>query len=370
MLLQESRAADSGGTMAASETAAPRAPQVRLTPEEPSAARFANPSATDAASPAKHVDLSGIFRKVQAKSVAGEGPQTAAPIDGTSGRRSDEDAYRGRPSVEAAAAQTEGDFSVGFTQIFRSLSAASGNVSAPSEIAAAGLAAPERPRESVEEKTEPTAWRENSLPGRQVAREPGQQFQTLGQGQFTRLFQRLDREASTSTRMDERLTAPPAVPQLGGGFTELLRTLSAEAETAAPALPAAPVVISPQSSSGPGEFTRIISGSMLREAQGRTARPAVRKDEQLEQARASESDEGAPPRADVQNIAFAAPAPLSSPTPSPLPPMPPQPQADPVPRVATPAASKLQQYIPLLLIGNLFVMLLVLILVGLVLFRR
>src|SRR5581483_2788329 len=67
-------------------------------------------------------------------------------------------------------------------------------------------------------------------------------------------------------------SAPTAAP--GGGFTQLFRTLADEpAPAAQPPIPAAPPPgASVPAASGPGEYTRVISGSALRELQG-TAPP-------------------------------------------------------------------------------------------------
>ena len=363
MLLAESPAAESDRAMAASQAVAERAPLMRPRPEELSAAQLASLSAKDAASPVRQVDLSGIFRKVKAKDVAGEGSQAEAPVNGASSPHLAENTYRTYSHVDAAPAPTEGDPAEGFTQMFRALSAASRDGRLGSESAPGHSAIREHERESVEGGSEPAQWGENPLRGSRVAQEPGQQLQAPGRGQYTRLFQRLGGQGPSTAPTDERLSAPLAVPQLGGGFTELLRTLSVETEVEVPALPAVPVILSPQSPKGPGEFTRIISGSMLREAQGRTGTPAVQNDELPERPRPSESGEGAQLREAEQSIAFAASTPLNSFTP-------PRPQVEPAPRIDTPATSKLQQYTPLLLIGNLFVMLLVLVLVGFALLRH
>jgi hypothetical protein len=316
--------------------------------EKVETAQPAGQSAADSVPAEPRVDLTGIFRKVQLEQV-----------------------------TESQKAGTKG-----FTQMFESLSAASGGASSavPASIhdRAPGVEA------SAEKKPLPMEQREEFLPRYAVDRDIHQHPAPppLAQGEFTRLFQRLDHEEPASARpasasMGERLSTAPPPPPLGG-FTQLLRTLSAEAEAEVPAFPQAPAPLLPQSSNGPGEFTRIISGSMLREAQGRTGRPEAGTAARPEEAQtpAPQMAVNAAPPAAVPSMAPAMPAappafmfapqPVVAPPPPPIPAMPP-PQITPPP---APPANRLQQYIPLLLIANLFVMLLVLILVAFVLFHH
>ena len=345
-LLRESSMPNAGEAEPGAESQTNLLPQPVL--EKVETAQPAGQSAADSVPAEPRVDLTGIFRKVQLEQVS-----------------------------ESQKAGTKG-----FTQMFESLSAASGGASSavPASI---HDRAPEV-EASAEKKPLPMEQREEFLPRYTVDRDIHQHPAPppLAQGEFTRLFQRLDHEEPASARpasvsMGERLsTAPPPSPL--GGFTQLLRTLSAEAEAEVPAFPQAPAPLLPQSSNGPGEFTRIISGSMLREAQGRTGRPEAGTAARPEEAQtpAPQMAVSAAPPAAVPSMAPAMPAappafmfapqPVVAPPPPPIPAMPP-PQITPPP---APPANKLQQYIPLLLIANLFVMLLVLILVAFVLLHH
>jgi hypothetical protein len=166
----------------------------------------------------------------------------------------------------------------------------------------------------------------------------------------------------------------------------LLRTLSAEAEDVETPLQsaiAAPVVS--QSSSGPGEFTRIISGSMLREAQGRTGIPQSVNGDAWQQQQTPMAASGSTPMP-MPNLTpgmspvMPAASPVMPMTPQMVSPQPPRmPMTPPVPSAPAPslhvqpeapADGKLQQYMPLLLIANFFLMLLVLILVVFVLLHH
>ncbi len=191
------------------------------------------------------------------------------------------------------------------------------------------------------------------------------------QGGFTQLLQALNKEEPAKPA--EPLMAPPplqpapAVPA-AGGFTQLLQTLSAEPapkQAGAPPVmpPVQPAPAAPSSSGGPGEFTRIISGSQLRDLQAQNA-PA---------APAQAARPGAPPMQFPQAPALppapsipqmpaahgAAAPPAAMPHFQPpafqFPPAPAPPPAPP----PAPAPSKLQQYLPLILILNIFVLLVI-----------
>jgi hypothetical protein len=360
------------------ESGAPDAYEVKTatpakSPEQTNAARQAEQGATDAAPTGPRVDLTGIFRKVQVERVAdGESHAEALFNEKSAGHRA-EGVYTPMKSTE--------DTSQGFTQMFQSLSAVNGSASSTSPQ----NMIQESPAASAEKKCAPFEQRDEPLPrsafSRDLHQHPGPP--PLAQGEFTRLFQRLDREEQASARIDERFNALPATPQLGGGFTQLLRTLSAETESEGPAFPSAPAPLLPQSLNGPGEFTRIISGSMLREAQGRTGRPEADRPARSEEAqtpapRTSVSVESnaavtpgiVPPVPAAPSALMFAPGQSVTSTPPPIAAVPTSPQIAPPPASPAPAANKLQQYIPLLLIANLFLMLLVLILVAFVLLHR
>lgn len=330
----------------------------RQTPgvEEKSDARSASSTAVDAVYPAPQVDSTVISQRVPLEpSAAGSSRGELVP-SGKNGVQFKENV--------SDASSTPSNPEEGFTQLFQSLSAASGSVSsktpdvAPWEAAKAGAASEGEQLPSLKRKEEI------------LGSSPLQQgLQLTAQGESTPLFQRLDCPA-------------PVPPKFAGAFTQLLRTLSAESQAEVPVLPTAPAPLLPQSSGGPGEFTRIISGSMLREARGRTGTPVVA---EAQQAQATENGVDPAPIPAMGSVTPVIPPPravaltpqqLMSPPPQPTPPMPPLPQATPAPLPQpqvpppAPAEGKLQKYMPLLLIANVFLMLLVVILVVFVLLHR
>jgi len=121
------------------------------------------------------------------------------------------------------------------------------------------------------------------------------------QGGFTQLLQALNQPAAKPaepTFAPAAPSTPPSTPA-AGGFTQLLQTLSSQPAAAAPppfaaapppvvpqaatappvmssaAPPMMPPVPGPQLSSGPGEFTRVISGSALRDLETRGPAPGA-----------------------------------------------------------------------------------------------
>lgn len=207
------------------------------------------------------------------------------------------------------------------------------------------------------------------------------------QGGFTQLFQSLNQGPATPPKPAELppMATAPSSPA-GGGFTQLLQSLSPQESQAAPAplptIPSAPPVASapaapPPSAAGPGEFTRVISASALRESQART--PAA-----------------PTPAVPAQAPAMRAPVPAGMP-PMPVPPampmaqmpmagghaappqmpagmspqfsFPPAAAAPPAPAPA-PAPSGLQKYLPLILMVNVFLMLAILLVLFFVLRHR
>jgi hypothetical protein len=350
MLLREPEAGENEANLSAETAGSTSIAQVKG--ELPQA----NHDITPAPSPERHVDLTGIFRKVQLEHPSSEiAGKQIAPV-GT-GENAEE----------------------GFTQMFQSLAAASappshGSASVPNQNSKTKAAFSEQKLSLGQQNAEPPPVRSGESGFSQL-----QGAQPLAQGEFTQLFQRLDHENSGPTRAEERLSTAPAGPQFAGGFTQLLRTLSAETEAESSIPSSAPAPVFPQPTNGPGEFTRIISGSMLREAQGRTEI----------QAHAEATPANSERVVSPAPISSGAPAiPIALPVLSPeqlvrsAPPQaPPMPMAGPMstpplvppiqaPQVQAPAVSKLQQYMPMLLIANFFLMLLVLILVAVVLLRH
>lgn len=207
------------------------------------------------------------------------------------------------------------------------------------------------------------------------------------QGGFTQLFQALGKENAPSREPGPFAPLPPqppsATPPAAGGFTQLLQTLNAGSAspqtTPTPVIaPQTPPLPSPMpASSGPGEFTRIISGSMLREAQTQegttassspvmppTASPgsgqAAFQIPKIPQAMQPQFPHM--PQVSMHGGGGAAPQmPHFQPSAFPFP----QPPAAPVPQ--PPAPGKLQQYLPLLLVLNIFVLLIVVLIVVFVL---
>ncbi|HEY4047201.1 MAG TPA: hypothetical protein VGM27_10090 [Acidobacteriaceae bacterium] len=357
------------GAMVSDETSAAQAPpRPRPVVEEKSDAQPAGRGAADGAGPAPQVDITGVSRKVQLERATDESSRAEVVSSGENSVRRKEDV----PHASSSSSSPE----EGFTQMFQSLSAASRGASSKTpaagpEKAAEGGAAPE------EEHEPPLKWKEEPL-----ARSQFQPGLRPAQGESTALFQRLDRQEPVPGDIDDRLAPAPAQPRFAGGFTQLLRTLSAESGAEIPVLPTAPAPLLPQPSGGPGEFTRIISGSMLREARGRTETPAGA---EAHQAHASgESVSPAPmvamgSAAPVMPMAPAmglTPQQLLSPPPQPMPTTPPVPQVAPAPlpqpqiSPQAPAEGKMQKYMPLLLIANVFLMVLVVILVVFVLLHH
>jgi hypothetical protein len=201
----------------------------------------------------------------------------------------------------------------------------------------------------------------------------------VSQGGFTQLFDSLASSApahqapTSPLPIEKPFTLPSApisqpMPASGGEFTRLMRTWSdppaATPATASgpPMAPAGPLPQSlpqaapmSQSQSGPGEFTRIISGSALREAgvgaafpplapssapaPGRAAAPAALP--QLPHLKAP-----AMPHAPAAPAGFGLPQAFAPPPP-------------PAPAPAPPPQSKLQQYLPLIVVLNVAVLLIV-----------
>ncbi len=213
-------------------------------------------------------------------------------------------------------------------------------------------------------------WKDHPQPA-----EPG----LPAQGGFTQLLQALSQEPAVKAPEAPVYAPPAAAPPAPavGGFTQLLRTLSSEppappaavpplapppAPVAAPPMAPSPIVappvappmmplspVAPTVSSGPGEFTRVISGSALRDLQSQSGAPSA-----------------PPPTAPVAQPAWP-PAPIPPPPamhlPQPAPPIAPQAfafpptPAPPPPAAPAPATGALQKYMPLILVLNIFLML-------------
>jgi hypothetical protein len=158
---------------------------------------------------------------------------------------------------------------------------------------------------------------------------------------------------------------------MGGGFTQLLRTLSDEGTPELPVEESAPPRVQP-TPQGQGEFTRIIVQSEMREAM-------LRKEQQRNPSPTPQEQSASAPKPQrtsdlAQPFVSAAAAMPSMPgSASPLPSrgLPPVIASSPSPlapssgQVQPPSAyGRLQEYVPLLLIANLFLVLLTMIMVA------
>jgi hypothetical protein len=208
----------------------------------------------------------------------------------------------------------------------------------------------------------PSAFSGGSLPKREVA------GAEQSSGEFTQLFRALDSNRESSNQPPALEMAPaasaPQVPQAGklpdsggGEFTQLMQSLSKK-ETAMPAAPrdltapaahAWPEPMAVRSTGAADEsasFTRIISSSAAREEAAQGTKPAG-------DAPPAKRGSFAPPAAAMPGMpqplaptipragSFGQPPAAAAPAPVP-----------PTPAPASPPQSKLQAYLPLLLIVN------------------
>jgi hypothetical protein len=212
-------------------------------------------------------------------------------------------------------------------------------------------------------------------------------------GGFTQLLQTLNQESIPESSSAPAPTAPLVPEPPGtqpGGFTQLLRTLSdQEPAPDSPALgphlaqspnprvlppspmpnagaavpPVLPPIASP-AAPGPGEFTRVISGSALRDLEAPGA-PA-------QQAPASWTPPN-PPKPLGFPVAATPASPSTAPSGSPFAPAavgyPPPPAPAPPPPSASPQ-STLQKHLPLILVLNIFLMLAIVLMLIFVLRRK
>ena len=292
-----------------------------------------------------------------------------------------------------------------FTKIFRGIKAenlppvAAAPVSPPKQPPQAGPGAFTRmfsnqgastsPQEDLLNSLKPIASPESSLKfpgGAARSAEPA----LPAQGGFTQLLRALNQESpqkAAEPPVFQASPTPPAPAPSAGGFTQLLKALSAEPASesvAAPPMPPAAIPYSPpplspappiasrpgvppvlpqsqaapQAPPGPGEFTRIISGSALRDLQSNGGVPGS-----PTPAAPSAQSGWAPPPMPQASAMPHAPA---------IPPPPAQHLAPPVfafpqapaptpPPVAAPAPpqSAFQKYLPLILVVNVFLMLVI-----------
>jgi hypothetical protein len=306
-------------------------------------------------------DLTGIFKQVTIReSTQRAGAEHSAGVELRS------HPPQGTGPAYAAHAEPHkrpADEEMGFTQMFQSLQ---GNVSSEPHCAdwnqphrhAPGAHPAGGATFSAQEASAGDNWTSSNNPG-----------------EFTQMFQRL----AETRHMPERSAPPsyytgpssPEPAQMGGGFTQLLRTLSYEGTPEFPLEESAPPRVQP-TPQGQGEFTRIVSRSamreaMLREEQQRNHSPAPQEPSASAPDPQRTSDL---PQQFVSAVAAMPPLPGSTP-PLPPPGLPPAMASFPFPlapssaQVLPPSASgRLQEYVPLLLIANLFLTLLTLIIVA------
>jgi hypothetical protein len=274
-------------------------------------------------------------------------------------------------NVKPPASQDE----LGFTQMFHTLGQEAANRDQISQ--SPGLS------NQPEMSQEPSGDLGSSGPQQDP---PQAKHQSTG-GEFTRLFQKLDERSREEihsplpAEMKSSLTESPL--QSDGGFTQLLRTLSWSDSAEQQSASSAPELQIPQRAGGPGEFTQIISASLLRDANNRSdvntrssegsqpdglapgtsaphmqggglAMPPTTLPKNVENIPGNET--GSSPELPVheRRPSIAAPVPIRNSGPA----------------TATNGASSethLQRYIPLLLITNVFLIVLVLVLVGILL---
>lgn len=303
----------------------------------------ADEPANDAAHQAHGTDLTKIFKQVKVRETA----QTPSASVASNDRR---DATEFFSSVTPHRA-SEGE---GSTQTFQSLEA-----NTPS-----GTAEPVPPTRSAQHHYHSSQLAAASSPAIADSRE------------FTRVFQRPeDQKSQAADSMRRDFYDKPAPPrQVGGGFTQLLRTLSSEDNDELPIY--APAPVARPLPEGPGEFTRIASRSALREATDRerqeSAQQAKERPDRYAHPQAGPVDPrqffaNGEPLSSMAGISIPVSLPageaISAATPL-ITPLAPQSQ----PQLQS--SSKLQQYIPLLLIANLFALFLLMMLLFLVLLRH
>jgi hypothetical protein len=258
---------------------------------------------------------------------------------------------------------------MGFTQMFQSLDPkVSASSHAPSSF---GNSQPQRASEAAApDSTNPKSPRSDS-PEDNWAPDPLP-------GEFTQMFQPLQPSRSTVDRHSfpvERADAPQQFSRMSGGFTQLLRTLSSEENADLPVevspLPAARPVPQEQ-----GEFTRIVSRSAMREAslRAQAQRHAEGASAQTPAENASNgrpASEAVPPTG-ATGAAAALPFTIQPPEVHVAPPafVAPQAAPDTFRQPQSVGSDRLQQYLPLLLIANLFLTVVALIMLAVMLARH
>ena len=246
---------------------------------------------------------------------------------------------------------------VSFTQLFQSMSAKQ-------------AAEPQQPQEETE-----ASWKD-AVSDKQQKGSSVSDFSTgsSSPGEFTAMFQSIresspvfDEGGSSSYTGNSRSPEPNAI---GGGFTRLLRSLSDDDVSASP-FEMTPGAAEKPAPHEPGEFTQIVSRSVMREALLREQQtPAA------PETPAASSRQGEIPQVDSagrQNSSAAAP-PLAMPMPS-GPGLQFLETTVPSSAISHPArqgasVGRLQEYLPLLVMMNLAVSLFTLALVAITLLRR
>jgi hypothetical protein len=371
----------------AGEVVAPATPSsLHASSNAASSAQEVEPAAMPPVSGDRRVDLTGVFRQVAVEKPPGISSVSAERNlqGGEMRNRPESNATKAPPARSDSRVPPADDAALGFTQMFQALSqplATTGGASTtPGAVARRSTQA--QPA-SNEEKVLYAEWDQGvhrGVSGMGRRDDMPTPVKPPAQGEFTSLFRTLEDEGSWPARAAAEMlqvrSASDSTPQVGGDFTRLLHSLSADQPDAIvlPETSAHPPSTA-VSSSGPGEFTRIISGSMLREAQVRSTTPPANVVEGEGASSAGTAPSEKPPTpfpgalASPQTAPPATPEQLvrtqnipsasSSPAPSPT-----------LPALQPAAPSKLHQYMPLLLIANLFVMFVVLVVVVFVLAHR
>ena len=314
------------------------------------AERRGDPEHSGDATPQRSIekDLSGVFRRVTVRDPARQPP--SSPVHKERQMTMGANSIRGPADAFSKSGELYQNDAPGFTEMFQSL-AGQDRSGGAGEI-----------RLEHNQPTVRSSDSEHRMP------------LTGGQGEFTRLFQRLDGQDQGAVSHEQSDQYGNSV-QLNtrdsqGGFTQLLRTLSNASDEELP--PHAPAPVAYASTEGPGEFTRIVSRSALREATNREEQRGIPIAAVPAEPRPNPPASFAAPGLMVpglQSPPIVAGPPMNPPVGQIVSSVPSIP-APPAPAVPHPqSTSWLQQNLPMLLIANLVAMLLVIILVVFMLLR-
>ncbi len=286
-------------------------------------------------------DLIGIFKQVNVREAS------ASPLEDRF-RTSNKQAGTATDIFSTTTPESVG-VEPGFTQIFDSLS--------ESKVLDQDRLAPSpRAQDPLPSWSELTSSKSRQSP------------HSDGAGDFTKLFDRLDthgKEDAVSLQANYHEVPPlPPEPKPGSGFTQLLRTLSSENDSPADTGRENGSITVQPAPEAPGEFTRILSRSALRALSQRGTQndtPKPDRSEPEEHIHLPRSlTHNLPINTSPSNFAGLRDPQVSSA------PEPPFANAG----VNLQRGGKLQEFVPLLLIANLFAMLVVILLVAIALFSH